>query len=609
MLEVSALSVSYGGIGAVHDVSLMVGPGEIATVIGPNGAGKTTLLNAIMGVHGGTGSVRFKGQDLGPLNVEQRVRHGISLVPEKRELFATLSVEDNLRLGGFRLRHEGRQASAGALGDVFALFPRLAERRRQRAGTLSGGERQMLAMGRALMARPEVLMLDEPSLGLAPLIVREIFRIIAGLRSRGCAILLVEQNARAALQRLRPWLCAGDRQGGAAGAERGAGERRPGGSHLPRFRHILIALVNWKAGRVALWSKDCAVAISKSESTSLDLLRFTAALTVFLHHANWLRLDWGALAWFRRDVGHSAVVIFFVLSGYVIAATLRPSTTPIDYFIKRASRIYSVAVPAVLLTMAIDLACQRWGIATPAPAYQLHHPLRYAGLGLVFGGDLWTLAEPLFSNQPYWSLDYEVWYYVAFGVFAFARGAWRWAGLLLVLGIMGPKLWFLFPIWIGGVLVLRAQQRWSLEQGPARAIAVAAILAILALKAFHIEDPINEAGAALAAAVLPISLRFSQWYLGDMLLGVIAMALVFAIRDVNLSYPRRLQRFISGGARLSFGLYLMHFPLLAFFGALVPGPAAIVLALLGALSFAAMFEPQKDRLRRLLTGSVALLHV
>ncbi len=332
-------------------------------------------------------------------------------------------------------------------------------------------------------------------------------------------------------------------------------------------------------------------------------------MTVFLHHANWLHLDWGALSWFRRDVGHSAVVIFFVLSGYVIAATLRPGETAVDYGIKRASRIYSVAVPAVLLTMAIDIGAHHWGVPTVAPLYQLHRPLPYAGLALLFGGDLWTLAEPLFSNQPYWSLNYEVWYYVAFGMFVFARGMWRWAGVLLVLAIMGPKLWLLFPIWIGGVVVLRAQRRWTLEQGPARVVAVGALLTMLALKAFHIEDPINDAGAALAAQVLPIPLRFSQWFLGDMLLGVVTMALVFAIRNVNVTYPRRLQGFITGGARLSFGLYLMHFPLLAFFGALLPGPLAVVLALAAALSFAALFEPQKDRLRRLLTGSVALLQV
>ena len=199
MLDVRGLSVAYGGIGAVHDVSLHVAAGEIVSVIGPNGAGKTTLLHAVMGVHPGTGLVQFRGRELGGVSIEERVRAGMCLVPEKRELFGTLSVEDNLRLGGFRFRREGRGAMSGGIAEVYALFPRLQERRGQRAGTLSGGERQMLAMGRALMARPDLLMLDEPSLGLAPLIVREIFRIIAALRNRGCAILLVEQNARAAL--------------------------------------------------------------------------------------------------------------------------------------------------------------------------------------------------------------------------------------------------------------------------------------------------------------------------------------------------------------------------------------------------------------------------
>ena len=199
LLSVNGLNVAYGGIFALHDAALHIEPGEIVTVIGPNGAGKTTLLNAIMGVHPGHGAVRFAGQDLARLTIEDRVRQGLCLVPEKRELFSSLSVEDNLRLGAFRFRHGPRSVMTAGLDEVYALFPRLLERRVQHAGTLSGGERQMLAMGRALMARPDLLMLDEPSLGLAPLIVREIFRIVAGLRTRGCAILLVEQNARAAL--------------------------------------------------------------------------------------------------------------------------------------------------------------------------------------------------------------------------------------------------------------------------------------------------------------------------------------------------------------------------------------------------------------------------
>jgi branched-chain amino acid transport system ATP-binding protein len=199
LLELEGVSVAYGGIGAVHDVSLRVDAGSIVTVIGPNGAGKTSLLNAVMGVHPCAGRVRFKGQSLAGWDIEARVRAGMCLVPEKRELFGAMTVEDNLRLGGFRHRRDGRAAMSRALEETYALFPRLRERRRQLAGTLSGGERQMLAMGRALMARPELLMLDEPSLGLAPLVVREILRITAALRDRGCAILLVEQNARAAL--------------------------------------------------------------------------------------------------------------------------------------------------------------------------------------------------------------------------------------------------------------------------------------------------------------------------------------------------------------------------------------------------------------------------
>ena len=200
VLEVEELSAAYRGVVAVEGVNLGVPAGRIVAVIGPNGAGKTTLLNAVMGVLPARGAVRFRGEAIGRLDVEARVRRGISLVPETRELFATLGVEDNLRLGFWRHRGAGAAAMRRGLDEVCALFPRLRERRAQAAGTLSGGERQMLAMGRALMARPSLLMLDEPSLGLAPLIVLDIFHAIAGLRDTGVAILLIEQNARAALQ-------------------------------------------------------------------------------------------------------------------------------------------------------------------------------------------------------------------------------------------------------------------------------------------------------------------------------------------------------------------------------------------------------------------------
>lgn len=204
ILSVSGLSARYGKVHALTESTLKVGAGQIVTVIGANGAGKSTLLNAIMGSLPVTGSAQgeivYDGQRVDDWSVERRVSAGMSLVPEKRELFASMTVEDNLLLGGFR-RFRAREAGwRDEMQTVFDLFPRLKERRRQHAGTLSGGERQMLAVGRALMAKPRLLMLDEPSLGLAPLIVREIFHIISGLRETGVATLLVEQNARAALQ-------------------------------------------------------------------------------------------------------------------------------------------------------------------------------------------------------------------------------------------------------------------------------------------------------------------------------------------------------------------------------------------------------------------------
>ena len=200
LLDVGHLHVAYGKVEAVHDISLTVKPGTIVTVIGPNGAGKTTLLAAIMGFLPVHGDVQYLGSPAGAMSVEQRVARGLILVPERRELFAAMSVADNLELGAFQRIRRGDRGWRDTLAEVYQRFPRLAERRGQLAGTLSGGERQMLAMGRALMGKPTLLMLDEPSLGLAPLIVREIFSIIADLRAGGVAILLVEQNARAALQ-------------------------------------------------------------------------------------------------------------------------------------------------------------------------------------------------------------------------------------------------------------------------------------------------------------------------------------------------------------------------------------------------------------------------
>ena len=172
LLKVTDLRAGYGRAEVLHGLDLQADKGSVITVIGPNGAGKSTLLNGLMGLLPTQGDILFEGQSIAALTLEERVMHGISLVPEKRELFSTMSVEDNLVLGGYRQMRLGNAQWRNRLEEVFALFPRLKERRAQEAGTLSGGERQMLAVGRALMSGPKLLMLDEPSLGLAPLIVK-----------------------------------------------------------------------------------------------------------------------------------------------------------------------------------------------------------------------------------------------------------------------------------------------------------------------------------------------------------------------------------------------------------------------------------------------------
>ena len=198
LLRIEGLHAGYGHVEVLHGISLIVPEGRMVAIVGPNGAGKTTLMSAVMGLLPRTGTVHYRGSTAG--TTEMLVAAGAVLVPERRALFTDMTVEDNLQLGFYVRRRAGERDSQPSMREVFEIFPRLQERRRQLAGTLSGGERQMLALGRALMARPRLLLLDEPSLGLAPIIVREIFRVLADQRARGLSILLVEQNVRAALQ-------------------------------------------------------------------------------------------------------------------------------------------------------------------------------------------------------------------------------------------------------------------------------------------------------------------------------------------------------------------------------------------------------------------------
>ncbi len=200
ILHVDDLKVSYGKIQAVTGVGLEVSEGSVVSIVGPNGAGKSSLLNAIIGSVPSTGGVSLQGQAIADWPIEDRVEHGLCLVPERRELFGNLSVADNLDLGAFRYRRSRDPETLRTRDWLLTVFPRLKERLAQKAGTLSGGEQQMLALSRALMSRPRLLLLDEPSLGLAPLIVREIFKVIVSLRSHQMSVLVVEQNARIALE-------------------------------------------------------------------------------------------------------------------------------------------------------------------------------------------------------------------------------------------------------------------------------------------------------------------------------------------------------------------------------------------------------------------------
>ena len=197
MLKVSGLSAGYDGLTVVHGVNLSVEPGSLTVLVGANGAGKTTLLKAIAGVIASVGAVEFDSEDITGASVSARVAKGLALVPEGRHLFPDMTVEENIELGGFRVARGERRRG---IDKVMQLFPRLAERRRQFAGTMSGGEQQMLAIGRALVSEPRLLMLDEPSLGLAPKIVAELFKIVRDINASGTSVLLVEQNVRQAMR-------------------------------------------------------------------------------------------------------------------------------------------------------------------------------------------------------------------------------------------------------------------------------------------------------------------------------------------------------------------------------------------------------------------------
>ncbi len=342
------------------------------------------------------------------------------------------------------------------------------------------------------------------------------------------------------------------------------------------------------------------MAISRSASLSLDLLRAATASAVVLYHVSWLHLDEGALSFMTPKIGHSAVIVFFVLSGFVIAATTRRGSAAVDYAIKRGARVYSVAVPALLIIMALNYFALSRGVVPP-DAYQLRQPVPYLGLHLLFGGDLWTLAITAFSIGPYWSLNYEVWYYVIFGVWFFTRGMVRYVAVVMALLLVGPKIVVLFPVWLAGAGIYALSLRWTLPRGAARVVAAVSLVALLAFAGSGWDEATDAASAAIAAGI-GLPLRFSQWFLGDYVRCIATSGLIWSLCSAEIAWPVWLARGGKALADVSFSLYIMHFPLMQFFKSMMPesGPVAAGLAVVCSLAFGVVFEPQRDRIRKFL---------
>ena len=341
--------------------------------------------------------------------------------------------------------------------------------------------------------------------------------------------------------------------------------------------------------------------LSKEFSAFLDLIRVTAAVVVFLCHLSDPWLGGEALRAFL-PLGKSAVIVFFVLSGYLISWSAARDGRAVEYAINRAARIYSVALPALLLTWTIDIALQTYNPGIVQSGYQLAHPWKYIPLFLTFTTDFWFLSENAFSNLPYWSLCYEVWYYVVFGIFIFARGHWRWSFSALVLLFMGPKLWLLFPLWLLGAAVRKAHEHVRVSRNSARGLLICGFVALIWLKTSGVETVLNDWFDDLLGGFPSAKLRYSQNVLGDSLVAASVGLIIFAARDADLVWLGKLQQVIAGMASVSFSLYLVHFPLLLAFGTLFPKQNMTIgiLTMIAATTFGFAFERRKYLVRNML---------
>jgi peptidoglycan/LPS O-acetylase OafA/YrhL len=354
--------------------------------------------------------------------------------------------------------------------------------------------------------------------------------------------------------------------------------------------------------------RRAALPLSQEFSTFLDLVRLVAAFTVFLGHLSDPSLGGEALRGFL-PLAKSAVIAFFVLSGYVIAWSAQRDGTATQYAVNRAARIYSVALPALLLTWGLDLFLRSYDPALLRSAYQLVHPWKYLPLFVTFTSEFWFLNENAFSNIPFWSLSYEVWYYVVFGILVFARGPWRWWLSGVVLLLMGPRLWLLFPTWLLGVAICRFHEQHALPRGWARPLLVLGAAAMIALKWSGIDDSLNDAFNAALQGFPAARLRYSQNVVGDTLFALAVGTMILAARDARLSLLKPAHAVVAALASVSFSLYLVHFPLLLTFGALMPRQClAIALSTLAvAIAFGMVFERRKRLLRRWLLQAVKRL--
>lgn len=323
-------------------------------------------------------------------------------------------------------------------------------------------------------------------------------------------------------------------------------------------------------------------------SASLDLLRFTAALTVFYEHLTniWL----GGWQEGRLAVAHSAVVVFFVLSGCVISWSAKREPDGAHFLISRATRIYSVAVPALVLTYLLD-------VSTGHITYQHLQPWKYVPFFLSFTTDFWFLGENAFSNIPWWSLCYEVWYYIVFGLAFFGRGRWRWFAIAAALALMGPRLWLLFPIWLMGAAIHKAP-----PMRHARPVLLACLAAVVAIKATGLEGTLNDAMNAALGGFAQAHLRFSKYFAGDYVFATVTTLAIWALRDAHFTFSARSQRFAAAIASVTFSLYLVHYPLLLAAAHVFRGNIVVFgsIAFVGAVLFGLVFERNKHVTRVLL---------